>query len=131
MALQANLEALVLNKLTIWQGATAAGTDPIAYAALEALDVNANPFAGGGAFEHMNARLKDWTDEISAELNANRTFPWIVPSAAAVLFEGFFDTCVAYWIARGQPNTPANLRPDVQRFVKAQVRLFTRLIGAK
>ncbi len=129
MALQAALEALVINKLKIWQGA--AGTDSIADAALAALDPDANPYGAGSAGEHVNARLKDWTDELVIERQAGNLFPWVIPSAAAILFEGVFNTCVAYWVARGQPSSAAALRPDVTRFVNLQIRLFTTLVGAK
>jgi hypothetical protein len=128
MALRDFLEDFIIDQLELWQGTE--GTDGIASIALDTLvNVSTNPYKP--ALASANTRLNDVTDELAKELKNGNISQWVVPRYAALLFEGMFEACVAFWIARGQPSPATTLKPDVERFVKLQVRLFTALVGAK
>jgi hypothetical protein len=127
MALRDFLEDFIIDQLEIWQGTD--GTDGIAgFAADTILNPSTNPYP---ALAFANARLEDVTSQIQTELSGGNVAPWVVPRIAAVLFEGIFEASVAFWIARGQPTPATSLKPEVERFVKLQVRFFTAMLGAK
>jgi len=131
MTLRDFLEQFIIGKLVHWQGTE--GADGIANLAINTLvNPSANPYKP--AFDNANKRMSEVTEEL-AKQSANIS-PLVLPRYAALVFEGIFETCVAFWIARGQPpppqqNQPQQLKPDVERFVKLQVSLFLALVGAK
>ena len=125
MPLRQDLENFIINKLEVYQGAL--GTDGVAGMLVDTFaNASANPYP---ALAFANARLDDVTAKLNAELAAGTILPWVIPQVAAVAFEGVFESCVAFWIARGQPIPATSLKPDVTRFVKFQVRLFV-VVGA-
>jgi hypothetical protein len=123
------LEARVIKELLDFQNPLkGGGTKGVVEKVIDVVvNQTGNPY---DALDFIRVRLSYVTDAIKAELVAGNVSPWVFPRLAALAFEGVFETCVAYWLLKGQPTPPTDLKQDVQDFVALQVKVFTAAIGA-
>lgn len=72
----------------------------------------------------------DWAVDQVNTWQTNGDIPaWVIPKAAAVAYVSTLATCVSFWAARGIPAPSDPLKPEVERFVEIQSKMFAASIG--
>ena len=80
--------------------------------------------------QHASARMDKIHDVLKQARANGRLYPWIIPAAAALLFEGVFEACVGVWLMAGDPADKKELNPAVKEFVRVEVKLYSAMVGA-
>jgi len=78
----------------------------------------------------MVARDQTYYGIIKTAKNNGKTYPFVIPSIAALAFETMFDSCAAFWLAAGEPPAVDQLKPSVLDFIDFEVGVFTATVGS-
>ena len=121
-------EHITTNLMNLQNPAKGGGTDAVVGVVIDTiLNPLGNPY---GLLRDAASRMHFVTERLKQELSDGMLPPWGIPRAASFAFEAVFEGCVAFWIAKGQPKSTRSLDPAVEKFVRAQVALFTAMIGS-
>ena len=74
-------------------------------------------------------RMNAVQTKLQEERGAKRLYSWVFPAAAAVLFEGVFESCASVWIVAGESADPSQLKPAVAECIRVEVRAFVTVVG--